>query len=136
MNILFFLTPKNEVSYVYDNFTLKEVLEAMGQHTYSCVPVINTDGKYIGSITEGDLLWEIHNRGELSVEMVENRSIMHLPRKRDYEPVNIEVTMEDLIQKVMNQNFVPVIDDDKNFIGIVTRKSIINYCYNKMQKEE
>lgn len=43
-------------------------------------------------------------------------------------------TMEDLIQKAMNQNFVPVVDDQKKFIGIITRKSIIEYCYEKLKK--
>ena len=42
--------------------------------------------------------------------------------------------MEDLIQKSMNQNYVPVVDDQKKFIGIVTRKSIIEYCYEKLKK--
>ena len=41
--------------------------------------------------------------------------------------------MEDLLQKSMNQNFVPVVDDDRKFIGIVTRKSIIEYCYEKLK---
>ena len=40
--------------------------------------------------------------------------------------------MEDLLQKAMNQNFVPVVDDMNNFIGIITRKSIIEYCYNQL----
>ena len=31
----------------------------------------------------------------------------------------------------MNQNFVPVIDDKKVFIGIITRKDIIEFCYNQ-----
>lgn len=33
----------------------------------------------------------------------------------------------------MNQNFVPVVDDQKKFIGIVTRKSIMEYCYEKLK---
>lgn len=132
MNILFFLIPKNNVSYVYDNFTVKEVMESMQKHTYSCVPMLNTDGKYVGSITEGDLLWGFYNRGESSVEFIESKTVMHLPRKRDYEAVSINASMKDMVSKVKNQNFVPVLDDDKNFIGIITRKSVIDYCYSKM----
>ena len=44
--------------------------------------------------------------------------------------------MEDLIDRAMEQNFVPVIDDQKNFIGIITRKDIIGYCYNQIKKQE
>jgi predicted transcriptional regulator len=32
------------------------------------------------------------------------------------------------------QNFVPVVDDQKNFIGIITRKDIIRYFYEKSQE--
>ena len=39
--------------------------------------------------------------------------------------------MEDLIGKALNQNFVPVLDDQKSFIGIITRKDIIKYFYQK-----
>lgn len=49
----------------------------------------------------------------------------------DFHPVSIDATMEDLVQMAMNQNFVPVIDDKKIFIGIVTRKDIIRFCYEK-----
>ena len=42
--------------------------------------------------------------------------------------------MEDLMEKAMDQNFVPVIDDQENFIGIITRKDIIGYCYEKIKK--
>lgn len=47
--------------------------------------------------------------------------------------------MEDLIMKAMNQNFIPVLDDKKSFIGIITRKDIIKYFYQKyrsFQEEE
>ena len=42
--------------------------------------------------------------------------------------------MEDLIDKALNQNFVPVVDDQNNFIGIVTRKDIIRYFSDKQLK--
>ena len=51
----------------------------------------------------------------------------------DYVAVSINSDMEDLLQKAMNQNFVPVVDDQKKFIGIVTRKSIMEYCYEKLK---
>ena len=49
MNILFFLTPKSEVAYVYDTDTVRQVLEKMENHRYSAIPVISKeDGSYIG----------------------------------------------------------------------------------------
>ena len=43
----------------------------------------------------------------------------------------INESMENLFDKVMNQNFVPVVDDKKVFIGIVTRKDVLAYLGKK-----
>ena len=68
MNILFFLTPKVDVAYIYDTFSLRQVLEKMEYHKYSCIPVINEKGKHVGTITEGDLLWGLKKRGDLNLK--------------------------------------------------------------------
>ena len=49
----------------------------------------------------------------------------------EFRPVSINASMEDLIQTAMNQNFVPVVDDKKVFIGIVTRKDVLAYLGKK-----
>ena len=40
-----------------------------------------------------------------------------------------------MLDRALNQNFIPVVDDQKNFIGIITRKEIIKYFYQKMSRE-
>lgn len=132
MNILFFLTPKNEVAYIHDTDSLRQALEKMEHYGYSAVPIISEDGQYVGTLTEGDLLWCIKEKKNLSVKESEDISIMSIKRKWDNEPVDVDVNMEDLLNKAMNQNFVPVIDDRKRFIGIITRKDLIQYLCKKL----
>lgn len=133
MNILFFLKPKSEVACVYDYATLRQVLETMEYHKYASIPMLNREGEYVGTITEGDLLWGIKKYTNLNLKEAENIFIKDFPRKVDYVPVSVDSDMEDLIRKSMDQNFVPVVDDQNKFIGIVTRKSIIEYCYEKLK---
>ena len=57
MNILFFLTPKSEVAYISEDDTLRQALEKMEYHKYSAVPIVSRTGRYVGTLTEGDLLW-------------------------------------------------------------------------------
>ncbi len=130
MNILFYLVPKSEVTYLFEDYTLRQALEKMEYHKYSAVPVISRSGSYIGTLTEGDILWELRRRGIGDLHELEDVRVRALPRKRDNQPVNINCDIEDLVMTSMNQNFVPVIDDNGIFIGIVTRRSIIGYCYN------
>lgn len=132
MNILFFLKPKSELAYIYDYHTLRQALEIMEYHKYSSVPILNRDGKYVGSITEGDLLWGLKRLDLMNLHDAEDISIMKIDRRLDYQCVNAESNMEDLIGRAMEQNFVPVVDDEEHFIGIITRRDIIGYCYNKL----
>lgn len=132
MNIMFFLTPKSEVTYIYDHCTVRQAIERMRARGFSAIPVIDRDGHYIGTITEGDFLRHILDV-EGSLKSMELEIVGALPRKTNFEAVTINTDIEDLIRVSMQQNFVPVVDDEHVFIGIVTRKDIINFCYKKMQ---
>ena len=132
MNILFFLIPKNEVANVYDHYKVRQALEVMEFHKYSSIPILSRDGKYIGTITEGDLLWGLKKYGLFTPKDAERIPVMEIERKLDYQPVTADSDMKDLVTKAMDQNYVPVVDDNNNFIGIITRKDIIGYCYDQM----
>jgi len=133
VNILFFLTPKSEVAYIYEDYTIRQALEKMEYHRYSSIPIINKEGKYVGTITEGDLLWTLKNDFFLDLRAIEDISITHVKRRKDNRPVFIDANIEDLISTAMNQNFVPVVDDKDTFIGIIKRRDIIEYCYDKIK---
>ena len=131
MNILFFLTPKENVAHIDDDDTLRQALEKMEHRGYAAIPILTQDGKYIGTVTEGDLLWYLKNQKFPNLREMEELSIMDVDRRRDNEAVNISISMEGLVDKIANQNFVPVVDDNNVFIGIITRKDVILYLTNK-----
>lgn len=136
MNILFFLKPKSEVAFIYDYHTLRQALEIMEYHKYSSIPMLNKDGEYVGTITEGDLLWSLKKWDLFHIKDAEDISILKVDRRVDYQCVSAESDMEDLIDKAMSQNFVPVVDDHNHFIGIITRRDIISYFYDKVKDSE
>ena len=121
MNILFFLSPKQDLMYVYDDFTLRQTLEKWENNRYASIPVLNRKGEYVGTLTEGDILWGLKKFHGLDLEAAE----------RDYKAVTVTTSMDQLIEAAMNQNFVPVVDDRGMFIGIVRRQAIIRYCYDR-----
>lgn len=133
MNILFFLTPKENVSHVDDDDTLRQAIEKMEYHGYTAIPLLSKDGKYIGTITEGDLLWHLKTHNFPDIHAMEDIPITDVKRKRDNTAVHIQVSMEELFDKVTNQNFVPVVDDQNVFIGIITRKDVILYLADKLK---
>lgn len=133
MNIPMFLKPKKDVVYLYDYFTLRQTLEKMEAHRYTAMPIINKDGRYVGTITEGDLLYAIKNIYQLDLKLAENVPLSSIPRYKDNTPVRINAKIEDLAEILIDQNFIPVLDDRDLFIGIVTRKAVLSEVFN--QKE-
>ena len=136
MNILFFLSPKQDLMYVYDDFTLRQTLEKWEKNRYASIPVLNRRGEYVGTLTEGDILWGLKKFHGLDLEGAEDVPISAFPHKRDYKAVTVSTSMDQLIEAAMNQNFVPVVDDRGMFIGIVRRQAIIRYCYDKARAEQ
>ena len=128
MNILFFLTPKSDVAYISEDDTLRQALEKMEHHKYSAVPIVSRTGRYVGTLTEGDLLWGIKNQFNLDLKGAERIPVTAIRRRCDNRPVKADADMEDVIGKVL--------DDQKSFIGIITRKDIIKYFYQKCETAE
>ena len=135
MNILFFLTPKSTCAYLEDDDTMRQALERMESAGYSALPILNKKGEYCGTLTEGDLLWALKNLCCMDLRQTENHRIMEIAHRRDNVPVTVTTSMQDLIARASEQNFVPVIDDRNAFIGIVTRRSIMRYCQQYMTEE-
>ena len=135
-NILFFLTPKALCSFLYDDFTVRQAVEKMESVGYTSLPVLNRQGEYRGTVSEGDLLWAMKNLCYMDMRQAESRRIEEISRRKDYLPVKVTTSMHDLVERAIHQNFVPVVDDKDTFIGLVTRKAIIQYCHQLLFPED
>lgn len=123
MNIISLLIPKENAAYIYDNCTVKQGLEDMKIHGYTAIPVLTKDGQYAGTVSEGDFLWNLldsENREE-----TEDMLISEIIRPEFNPSANIYTTTDELLQRAVQQSFIPVTDDRGYFIGIVTRQKII-----------
>ncbi|HBC94553.1 MAG TPA: CBS domain-containing protein [Pelotomaculum sp.] len=135
MKIAFFLLPKNEVVYLPLKSTMRQALEKMEYHRYTAVPVIDDEGKYVGTITEGDLLWKLKNTHDLNFKDTETILLRDIPQRMKNNPVRIDAEIEDLLSLAVVQNFVPVVDDGGSFIGIVRRREIFEYMAELLLKK-
>lgn len=134
MNILFFLTPKTDVAFIYNDYTIGKALKTFQDCRYTAIPMIDRNGLYVGTVTEGDFLWGMYDRKLITPENLHSKPVGELPLKVNHKAVSIDERMEDMLEIAKDQNFVPVVDDQGVFIGIVTRKEILKYCYSEIEK--
>ena len=126
MNIMHFLTPKAQVAYIFKESTVRQGLEKMNFHGFSAIPVIDKDGRYVGTVTEGDFLWSLYNNRKPNMKKLENTPLTSIIR-RNWSAVNAGADMGEILNTATKQNFVPVVDDRNMFIGIITRKAIMQH---------
>ena len=127
MNILFFLTPKAMCKWIEADDTLRQAMERLRHSGYTALPVLDQNGKYCGVVTEGDLLWALKDLCVMDLRQAEEHAITELHPRRAIQPVRVDTRVEELIERASDQNFVPVIDDKGDFIGIVTRSRILRH---------
>ncbi len=127
MNIAMLLNPKCEISFLYSNDTVRQGLEQFRVHKYTAVPVLNDDGSYYGIIRDKEFLMYVLDSDNYSIKDFENIKIKEIINEGSNPPVNINASADELISRITDYNFVPVVDSRNYFVGIITRKNVINY---------
>ncbi len=135
MNIAFFLRPKVRTAFIEREDTVRQGLEVMRNHGYTALPVLDEGGVYIGTVSEGDFLWSILDREQATMKAQEALKVKDIMRPLWNKSVSIYAEASELLERTKNQNFVPVVDDRGVFVGIITRKDVIEYFEKAYIKE-
>ena len=134
MNVAFFLIPKSHVAYLTEGSSFRQGMEKLHRHGYTAIPVVGQDGRYVGSVNEGDFLWNIMSMGSVDPYDLEEACIDEIVTDRT-PPVKVNTPVSELMERLLDQNFVPVVDDRGMFVGIITRRSVMAYLMNKGSEE-
>ena len=125
MNVISLLTPKTNVAWLYEDWTIRQGLEKLRFHGYTAIPVLAKDGSYVGTVSEGDFLWCLLDQGSGDIQTQEKQPLRRVIRPGYNPAVRIDVALEELVERALRQSFIPVVDDRGAFVGIVTRQNII-----------
>ena len=134
MNVAFFLIPKSQVTYLTEESSFRRGLDTLRRHGYTAVPVISREGKYLGCVSEGDFLWNIMSMGSVDPYDLEEAHIEDIISDRA-PAVRVTAPISLLWDRLLDQSFVPVVDDRDMFMGIVTRRSVMAYLMNRADRD-
>jgi len=99
-----FLTPAENLAVLIDTHNADHAILLLSQMTYTRVPVVTAEKKFVGVMADMD--------------------IVHMTKK-DVAVVNPDYTLTDVLHKLVDESFLPVVGKDGLFQGIITRKSIL-----------
>ncbi len=125
MNIAKLMIPKVCTTVLHENNTIRQGLEILTRCRFSAIPVLDAEGRYVGSVTEGDFLQHVLKTGKTNLKDQEAYHIKDILR-RDFCPaLPIEADFSVVVDAALRQNFVPVVDARNALCGIVTRRNLI-----------
>ncbi len=140
-----------EVVTVKENDTVEVAAKILIDKNLSGLPVVDENNRIKGIITEGDLIRRIAKiSGPSSIEIL--GGVLPLESKKKFidrvnthmgylvkdmmtkdvitttEDVNIEEIATLMVKEKIKR--IPVVDDGKNMIGIISRRDIMKYLFN------
>ncbi len=121
MNILTLLIPKQDVDVIDAGDTLRQAVSKMSFHHYQNIPVLSKQGHYLYSISSGDLLFYMAEHG-INLIQAEEVPLELVPVFRPVIPLPITASLQEVRTSLLDQNYVPMVDDKGIFVGIITRK--------------
>lgn len=136
MNILRFIIPKSQVVCLSDKSTVRQALEKMRFHRYQAIPVLDGEGKYVGTLRNDDLFKYFLDEGAFNTRLAEEDNILDILDKRYSEPLSHAASMNELFELVTEHNFVPVVDDRGCFIGIILRRTVMDFLRGYYKEPE
>lgn len=134
MNLSFYLLPKSEVAYVNRTDTVDKAIKVIRKSGFQSVPVINAKGEYVSVISAGDFLMNLTEDYHCDLELMKRLKVESMRIKRPYHAVSIDEDISEVYEYIVSQNFIPVVDGRDVFIGIITRREILQALL-KMKKE-
>ena len=118
-----FLTPAENLAVLIDSHNADHAILLLSQMTYTRVPVVTDEKEFVGTIGLRDIL-AYQMEQDLSQEAMADTDIVHMTKK-DVAVVSPDYTLTDVLHKLVDESFLPVVDKDGIFQGIITRKSIL-----------
>lgn len=131
MNIAKIMIPKVLTVFLREDQTVRQGLETMATHSYTAVPVLDGNDRYIGSVSEGDFLRCLLAAGTTDKKQLEQYTIGSILRKDFCPALHVEAEEGTAVAACLNQNYVPIVDDRQMLCGILTRRGLIAYLADK-----
>ena len=121
------MLPKSSVEYIQSDNTVRQALEKMRYHRYVAIPVIDAEGRYVGTLRNDDIFEYFLNKEKFESRAGEKDKVMSILNTEYSKPLYHNASMTELIENVKEHNFVAVVDDRGCFIGIVLRRDVLTF---------
>lgn len=134
MNVFSFMIPKSLVVYITCDSTVRQAIEKMKYHRYVAVPVLDSEGVYVGTLRNDDIFRYFRDTGSFDYRAAERDLVTSIIDPSYAKPLYHSATIDQMIESVSEHNFVSVVDDRGCFIGMILRRDVLNFLSEHYKK--
>lgn len=128
------IVPADNVANVIDEHSLLNALIILSNERYTTIPVLSVDSKLRGLISASAIIKDvIHNEGMDFDKLYTKKTseIELLPAQTIY----MDESFENIMNRLIKENFLCVLNHENDFIGILTRRTIMVHINRLLHNE-
>lgn len=118
------VTPYKNISMVFHENNLGHAILILKESNYNQVPVLDYNNKFMGLISIGYIFKSLSKDQFKDNEDWESLLVKDFTDQH-YATCTPDTELEDVMNLLVNYNFINVIDDEGIFLGIITRSAVL-----------
>jgi CBS-domain-containing membrane protein len=124
MTIMQLLTPIADVSWLSVADTVRDAFDHLETYELSAAPLVDWNGRYIGTVTEADLRRHVANAADRAAAFASPLSTIE--RRARNLAIAADRELASISDQAAAHGFVPVVDATGRLIGIVDRRRLLD----------
>ena len=125
----------DKVAILEEDHTLDHAMLVLIHVRYSLIPVVNRQNKLTGLISLAMILNQVATLEEIDLS---HDFQVKEAMETDFPTITFDTEIEDVLNELVDRNFLCITNDEKEFVGIVTRKEVlkrVNYMVHELNKK-
>ncbi|OJG12296.1 hypothetical protein RU93_GL000226 [Enterococcus aquimarinus] len=119
-----FIVPAENVATVLYNHPLEHALLVLSKVGYAKIPVLDSEDRLVGLISLANIVNKMMGLTGFEYQLLEGLTVadvmeVNVPKVKQTEE------LEDILHLLVDASFLPVVNEDNVFEGIMTRKEIL-----------
>ena len=130
------MIPAENVANVMKEHPLEHALLLLSQAGYSTIPVLDKEDHFVGLLSLNDIVKKMLGIDGIDTSNLEELTVADV-MKTDVAVMRPDAELEDILHLLVDASFLPVVDDNQRFKGIITRKEIlkaVNHMAHELEK--
>lgn len=131
-----FLVPADNVATVLYSHPLEHALLVLSKVGYAKIPVLDSEDHLVGLISLANIVDKMMGLTGFDMNLLDGSTVADV-MEVNVPSIKSNDELEDVLHLLVNGSFLPVVDEENIFQGIVTRKEIlksVNHLVHELER--